>query len=95
VPPEAGPQADDLSSVHYPYFSTVDYVTNQYSGLIGVVVITSPATLTAQGAPRLRSCCGPAGSMHAMPRAHQHPSNTQKYRGCQKCLTTLSIFTMI
>ena len=50
VPEEAGPQDGDLSSVHFPYYSTVDYVTNQYSGLIGVVMITPPATLTAQGA---------------------------------------------
>ena len=55
VPEEAGPQEGDLSSVHYPYYSTIDYVTNQYSGLIGVVMITPPATLTAQGALQLWS----------------------------------------
>jgi hypothetical protein len=46
--------------VHYPYYSTVDYVTNQYSGLIGVVMITPPATLTAQGALRLTAFGQPA-----------------------------------
>jgi hypothetical protein len=53
VPEEAGPQAGDPSSVHYPYFSTVDYVTDQYSGLMGVVMVARQGTLTAQGAPQI------------------------------------------
>ena len=75
VPEEAGPQDGDLSSVHFPYYSTVDYVTNQYSGLIGVVMITPPATLTAQGALQLGFTAANAVIAHVYHMHYLHASD--------------------
>jgi len=50
IPPEAGPQDGDPSTVHFPYYSTVDLVPHQYSGLVGVFVVATPGTLAADGA---------------------------------------------
>lgn len=50
IPPEAGPRDDDPSTVHFPYYSTVDLVPHQYSGLVGVFVVATPGTLAADGA---------------------------------------------
>ena len=55
VPKDAGPKDEDPSSVHYPYFSNVNYVTDEYNGLIGVVMIARQGTLTAEGALRFGS----------------------------------------
>lgn len=49
IPEEAGPQEDDPSTIHFPYYSTVDLVPHQYSGLVGVVAIGRMGTFAADG----------------------------------------------
>lgn len=73
VPKDSGPKDEDPSSVHYPYFSTVNYVTDEYNGLIGVVMIARQGTLTAEGALRLGydlDTGTPACTSHILPRLH-------------------------
>lgn len=64
IPEESGPQDDDPSTVHFPYYSTVDLVPHQYSGLVGVFVVAKPGSLAADGSdpPHLSS---PVHATHA------------------------------
>ena len=51
VPERAGPGPMDGSSVMWMYHSHTDEVADDYSGLVGPMVITGPATARADGTP--------------------------------------------
>lgn len=46
VPKQAGPLDDELNTVPYTYASTLDYGGHQAAGLVGLMIIASPGTLS-------------------------------------------------
>ncbi|XP_029957075.1 hephaestin-like protein 1 [Salarias fasciatus] len=56
VPESSGPGITDPNCISYAYFSTVDFIKDLYSGLLGPLVICRPGTLKrGQGSDRQRS----------------------------------------
>uniref|UniRef100_A0A3Q1G193 ferroxidase n=1 Tax=Acanthochromis polyacanthus TaxID=80966 RepID=A0A3Q1G193_9TELE len=46
VPESSGPGITDPNCISYAYYSTVDYIKDLYSGLLGPLVVCRPGTLT-------------------------------------------------
>lgn len=56
VPERSGPGITDPNCITYAYFSTVNFIKDLYSGLLGPLVICRPGTLkSGQGSDRQRS----------------------------------------
>ena len=52
-----GPGAQDLSTVAYAYTSSVDLVAHPNAGLIGVLLVSAPGSLSPDtGLPQVRCC---------------------------------------
>ncbi|KAJ0004534.1 hypothetical protein NQD34_010748 [Periophthalmus magnuspinnatus] len=47
IPPSAGPGDSDPDCITYAYYSTVDFIKDMYSGLLGPLVVCRPGTLTS------------------------------------------------
>lgn len=47
IPPSSGPGASDPDCITYAYHSTVDFIKDMYSGLMGPLVVCRPGTLTS------------------------------------------------
>ncbi|CAL1573460.1 unnamed protein product [Knipowitschia caucasica] len=46
VPPSVGPGASDPDCITYAYYSTVDYIKDMYSGLLGPLVVCRAGSMT-------------------------------------------------
>ncbi|XP_072302201.1 ferroxidase HEPHL1 [Eucyclogobius newberryi] len=47
IPPSVGPGDSDPDCITYAYYSTVDFIKDMYSGLMGPLVVCRPGTLTS------------------------------------------------
>lgn len=47
IPLSSGPGASDPDCITYAYYSTVDFIKDMYSGLLGPLVVCRPGTLTS------------------------------------------------
>lgn len=55
VPQSSGPGDSDPNCISYAYYSSVDFIRDLYSGLLGPLVICKPGTLKGKGPDRQRS----------------------------------------
>ncbi|KAM9348630.1 ferroxidase HEPHL1 [Symphorus nematophorus] len=54
VPKSSGPGVSDPNCISYAYYSSVDFIRDLYSGLLGPLVICRPGTLRGEGPNRQR-----------------------------------------
>ncbi|XP_061558444.1 ferroxidase HEPHL1 isoform X1 [Phycodurus eques] len=54
VPESSGPGDSDPNCISYAYYSTVDFIKDIYSGLLGPLVVCRPGTLRGEGPDRQR-----------------------------------------
>ncbi|KAM3869287.1 ferroxidase HEPHL1-like [Diretmus argenteus] len=51
VPHSSGPGVSDPNCISYAYYSTVDFIRDLYSGLLGPLVVCRPGTMRRSGGP--------------------------------------------
>lgn len=55
VPESSGPGVSDPNCISYAYYSSVDFIKDLYSGLVGPLVVCRPGTLQGEGSDRRRN----------------------------------------